>query len=71
MLVAPAYAFAATFLILRGLGALTPLRASEREEAIGMDVTQHGEEAYLTGQGALLISIPEADAQPGKASEAA
>ena len=71
VLVAPAYAFAATFLILRGLGALTPLRASERDEAIGMDVTQHGEEAYLTGQGALLISIPEADAQPGKASEAA
>ena len=71
VLVAPAYAFAATFLILRGLGALTPLRASEREEAIGMDVTQHGEEAYLTGEGALLIRIPEADAQPGKASEAA
>ncbi len=71
VLVAPAYAFAATFLILRGLGALTPLRASERDEAIGMDVSQHGEEAYLTGEGALLISIPEADAQPGKASEAA
>ncbi|MGB3097936.1 MAG: ammonium transporter, partial [Solirubrobacterales bacterium] len=71
VLVAPAYAFAATFLILRGLGALTPLRASERDEAIGMDVSQHGEEAYLTGEGALLISIPEAGAQPGKASEAA
>jgi Amt family ammonium transporter len=57
VLVAPAYAFAATFLILRVIGAVTPLRASERDEAIGMDITQHGEEAYLTGEGALLIGV--------------
>ncbi len=57
VLVAPAYAFAATFLILRGLGALTRLRASEREEALGMDIVQHGEEAYLTGGGAILIGV--------------
>ena len=31
-----------------------PLRASEREEATGMDVVQHGEEAYVTGEGAIL-----------------
>lgn len=68
VLVAPAYAFAATFLLLRGLGALMPLRASEREEAIGMDVTQHGEEAYLTGEGALLIHVPETDLQPREAA---
>ena len=32
---------------------------TEREEALGLDVTQHGEEAYATGEGAILIT-PEA-----------
>ena len=71
VLVAPAYAFAATFLILRAIGALTPLRAGEHEEAIGMDVTQHGEEAYLTGEGALLIRVPEAEAEAVARGDAA
>jgi Amt family ammonium transporter len=35
-----------------------PLRASQRDEALGMDVVQHGEEAYVTGEGAILV-IPE------------
>ncbi|HWH45292.1 MAG TPA: ammonium transporter [Thermoleophilaceae bacterium] len=51
----PAYAFGVTYILLRVLGALMPLRATEREEAIGMDVTQHGEEAYVTGEGAILV----------------
>src|SRR4051812_44099150 len=37
-LAAPAYAFVVTYLLLRILGALMPLRATEREEALGMDV---------------------------------
>ena len=45
-----------TFLILKVLGALMPLRVTEHEEALGMDVTQHGEEAYLTGEGAILVT---------------
>ena len=45
-----------TFLILKVLGALMPLRASEHEEAVGMDVVQHGEEAYATGEGAILVA---------------
>jgi len=52
----PVYAFAATFVLLKVIGALMPLRATEGEEATGMDVTQHGEEAYLTGEGAILVS---------------
>ncbi len=52
---APLYAFGATYLLLRVMGALFPLRASERDEALGMDVTQHGEEAYITGEGAILV----------------
>jgi ammonium transporter, Amt family len=55
----PAYAFGATFVLLKVIGAVTPLRAEEREEALGMDVTYHGEEAYASGEGAILVT-PEA-----------
>ncbi len=58
-LAAPVYAFVATFVILRVMGLFMPLRASEREEAQGMDIVQHGEEAYVTGEGAILV-VPEA-----------
>ncbi|HET9153049.1 MAG TPA: ammonium transporter [Solirubrobacterales bacterium] len=66
---APAYAFAMTFVLLKLIGALMPLRASDREEALGMDVVQHGEEAYVTGEGAILllpddvgkVAVPVAD----------
>jgi Amt family ammonium transporter len=55
-LVTPVYAFVATFVLLKLVGLAMPLRASEREEGIGMDVVQHGEEAYVTGEGAILIT---------------
>ena len=56
VLVTPAYAFGMTFLILRVIGLVMPLRATEHEEAVGMDVVQHGEEAYATGEGAILVA---------------
>jgi Amt family ammonium transporter len=59
-LVAPVYAFGMTFALLKLLGLAMPLRTSEHDEAIGMDVTQHGEEAYVTGEGAILI-MPETE----------
>jgi Amt family ammonium transporter len=55
-LAAPVYAFVVTFALLKLIGLAMPLRTSEPQEAIGMDVTQHGEEAYLTGEGAILIT---------------
>ena len=63
-LAAPTYAFVATFLILRLLALVMPLRASEREEALGMDVVEHGEQAYMDGEGAILVT-------PDVAAEAA
>ena len=54
-LAAPAFAFAATFVLLRLIGAVMPLRATPHEESLGMDVVFHGEEAYMTGEGAILI----------------
>ena len=53
------YAFVATFLLLKVIGLVMPLRATEREEALGLDVIYHGEEAYPTGEGAILVT-PEA-----------
>jgi Amt family ammonium transporter len=57
--VTPVYAFAMTFALLKVIGAITPLRGTPHEEAVGMDIVHHGEEAYVTGEGAMLI-IPEA-----------
>jgi Amt family ammonium transporter len=58
-LVTPIYAFGMTYGLLRLVELFGPLRVTESEEAIGMDVGQHGEEAYATGEGAILIT-PEA-----------
>ncbi len=57
VLAAPAYAFAATYVILRLVGALMRSRATAAEQSVGMDISQHGEEAYVTGEGALLIEL--------------
>jgi ammonium transporter, Amt family len=54
-LAAPAYAFGATFVLLKLIGLVSPLRANTRDEALGMDVVSHGEEAYATGEGAILV----------------
>ena len=63
VLATPAYAFAVTFLLLKLVGALTTLRASTHDEALGMDITQHGEEAYLTGEGAILLTATPEEAE--------
>jgi Amt family ammonium transporter len=55
-LATPVYAFGMTFGLLKLMGLLFPLRASEYDESIGMDVTQHGEEAYPSGEGAILVT---------------
>jgi len=56
---APAYAFGATFVLLKLVGLATSLRATTHEEAVGMDVVAHGEEAYASGEGAILVLEPE------------
>ena len=58
---APTFAFAGTFVLLRLIGLVTPLRVSRRDEGLGLDVTQHGEEAYTRGEGAILVT----EAAPG------
>ena len=62
-LAAPVYAFVVTFVLLKAIGALLPLRATEAEEASGMDITYHGEEGYPTGEGAILV-MSEGETEP-------
>jgi Amt family ammonium transporter len=66
------YSGAATFVLLKVIGALLPLRAAERAEGVGMDITQHGEEAYSDGEGAVLVfrELPPALAARAKAGAA-
>ncbi len=57
-----AYSALASWGLLRLVNAVAPLRVSKRDEGLGLDVSQHGEEAYVRGEGALLILR---DALPG------
>jgi Amt family ammonium transporter len=54
-----AWSAAGTFVLLKLVELFAPLRATAREEGLGLDVTQHGEEAYTDGEGAILV-LPEA-----------
>ena len=47
----PALRVRRDLVLLRLIGAVMPLRASEHDEAVGMDVVDHGEEAYAERRG--------------------
>jgi Amt family ammonium transporter len=49
------YSGVVTFGLLKLVGAVIPLRVSKQEEGIGLDVSEHGEEAYGSGEGAILV----------------
>ncbi|HET7234458.1 MAG TPA: ammonium transporter [Longimicrobium sp.] len=53
---AGAYSGVATLVILKVIALVAPLREASRGQGVGMDVVQHGEEAYAHGEGALLVS---------------
>jgi len=50
-----AWSGAGTWLVLRAVALFAPLAAGEREQGRGLDVALHGEEAYGTGEGAILV----------------
>jgi len=50
------YSAVMTLVLLKLIGLVLPLRATSRDEALGLDVSDHGEEAYAEGDGAILIS---------------
>ena len=45
------YSGVMTFILLKVIGLVIPLRASDSDESTGLDITQHGEEAYLHVEG--------------------
>jgi len=45
-LIVAVFAFTGSYVILRVINIFTPLRVSPKEEDAGLDMTQHGEEAY-------------------------
>jgi Amt family ammonium transporter len=47
-----------TFVILQALKLVVRLSANAHEQGIGLDISEHGEEAYSRGEGAILI-MPE------------
>lgn len=49
------YSAIASFGLLKLVGAFIPLRVEARDERLGLDVMQHGEEAYTRGEGAILM----------------
>jgi Amt family ammonium transporter len=49
------YSLLGTFVLLKVMSWRVSLRLSEKEEGIGMDLVQHGEEAYNRGEGAVLV----------------
>jgi ammonium transporter, Amt family len=50
-----AYSTVATFVLAKVIGLVSPVRASTKDEGMGLDLTQHGEEAYTDWEGAVLI----------------
>jgi Amt family ammonium transporter len=63
------YSAGGSFVLLKLVAAFAPLRATRTEEGLGLDVTQHGEEAYARGEGAILV-LPGPGGEAGPAPAA-
>jgi Amt family ammonium transporter len=55
VLAAMVYSGVVSFVLLKVIGLIMPLRATEDEESVGLDITQHSEEAYLHASGGSSI----------------
>jgi Amt family ammonium transporter len=56
------YSGVVSFVLLKVIGLVIPLRASANDEMEGLDITQHGEEAYLHADGGeRAIATPAAE----------
>lgn len=64
-----AYSGVATWALLKLVNAVVPLRADTTEEGLGLDLSQHGEEAYGDGEGAILV-LPDHAGMPALAAPA-
>jgi Amt family ammonium transporter len=67
-----AYSGVMSFALLKLVNAITPLRAAAGDEGVGLDLSQHGEEAYVHAEGSGLLAAatpkaPRALAEPAPA----
>jgi len=68
ILAAIVYSGVASFVLLKAIALVMPLRATADEEASGLDIALHGEEAYLHAGGMDAVTPVEADVfQPATA----
>ena len=65
VLIVLAYSGGMTFVLLKLLSLVMPLRLGDRHEGLGLDVTDHGEEAYTHGDGAILVKPKESSIAHG------
>ena len=56
-----------TFVLLKLVNLVVPFKVSLKDQGLGLDVSQHGEEAYGSGEGAILILPAASRLAPGPA----
>jgi len=61
VLAAIAYSGSMSFVLLKLISVAMPLRATAEDESTGLDVTQHGEEAYVHAEGSRTMATVAAD----------
>ncbi|MGH7696480.1 MAG: ammonium transporter [Gemmatimonadaceae bacterium] len=63
LVVVAAYSSALTFVLIKAVSLALPLRTVTRAERTGLDITEHGEEAYSHDEGTVLV-LPTAEKEP-------
>jgi Amt family ammonium transporter len=58
------YSGVMSFVLLKVIGLFTPLRATSDDESVGLDITQHSEEAYLHTSGGSPVTHRTATPEP-------
>jgi Amt family ammonium transporter len=64
VLAAIVYSGVASFILLKLIGLVIPLTATASEQVEGIDISAHGEEAYMHASGAAMLETPAGVAQP-------
>jgi len=59
VLAAIVYSGVMSFVLLKAISLVIPLRADKSDELEGLDITQHGEEAYIHGEGLTGATRPD------------
>jgi len=63
LVVVAAYSGGLTFVLIKAVSLALPLRTLTRAERTGLDITEHGEEAYSHDEGTVLV-LPTAEKEP-------